>query len=201
VTRAGFIRWIAKPLVWLVGLGIPAALTWGAFQGGLGPDPVETIQEWTGKGALVGLLLTLAVTPLRRATGWNELIRLRRLLGLFAFFLASLHFASYLVFDQMLSVEDIGKDIVEHPWVLAGFTAWMVLVPLAVTSTAGMVRRLGGRRWRTLHSLVYVAAAAGVLHFLWLVKKDVSTPVAFGVVLLVLLVARLPRFARRSRRA
>lgn len=201
MTRAEGIRRIAKPVIWAVGLGIPAGLTWAAFHGGLGPDPVETIQRWTGKGALVGLLLTLAVSPLRRLTGWNELIRLRRLLGLFAFFLGSLHFLSYLVFDQMLSLPDIGADIVEHPWVLAGFTAWLVLVPLALTSTAGMVRRLGGRRWRRLHQLVYLAATAGVLHFLWLVKKDISTPALFGLVLLGLLAARLPRLGGGAPRA
>ncbi|HEX5003848.1 MAG TPA: hypothetical protein VFV65_00930, partial [Gemmatimonadales bacterium] len=106
MTRAEAVRRVAKPLVWAVGLGIPEWLTWGAFQGGLGSDPVETIQRWTGRGALIGLFLTLSITPLRRATGWNEIIRLRRLLGLFAFFLASLHFMSYLIFDQMLAPDE-----------------------------------------------------------------------------------------------
>lgn len=192
------VRRILKPLTWAVGLGIPAWLTWGAFHDGLGSDPVETIQRWTGRGALIGLFLTLAVTPLRRATGWNDVIKLRRLLGLFSFFLASLHLLSYLVFDQMLSPDDILQDVIEHPWVLAGFTAWLLLVPLAITSPVVMVRRLGGARWRRLHQLVYLAAAAGVLHFLWLVKKDASTPALFGAVLVALLALRLPVIASRA---
>ena len=194
MTRAQVIRRVVKPVVWMVGLGIPLRLTWGALHDTLGSDPVRTIQEWTGKGALVGLLLTLAVTPLRRLTGWNELVRLRRLLGTFAFFLATLHLLSYVVFDQSLSLDRITHDVMEHPWVTAGFTAWLLMVPLALTSTTAMVRRLGGRRWQRLHQLIYLSAAGGVLHFLWLVKKDVSTPARFGVVLVLLLAARLPLF-------
>lgn len=198
--RATVVRWVVKPVVWAVGLGIPAGLVWGAFHDGLGSDPVETIQRWTGKGALVGLLLTLAVSPLRRATGWNELISLRRLLGLFAYALATLHVLSYIVFDQSLSLVEIRKDVVEHPWVLAGLSAWLLLTPLAFTSTKGWIRRLGGKRWQRLHQLVYLAAGAGVLHFLWLVKQDVTTPVRFGLVLVVLLAARLPLLASRRAR-
>lgn len=194
MSRAEVVRWVLKPVIWAVGLGIPAWLLWGAFNDGLGSDPVETIQRWTGKGALVGLFLTLAVSPLRRSTGWNDLIRLRRLLGLFSYFLATLHFLSYIVFDQALSLSEIKKDVIEHPWVFAGLSAWLLLTPLAVTSTKGWIRRLGGRRWQRLHKLIYVAAGAGVLHFLWLVKKDVGTPVLFGLVLVALLVARLPRW-------
>jgi sulfoxide reductase heme-binding subunit YedZ len=199
--RAQVIRWIIKPLVWAVGLGIPIRLLWGAFHDALGSDPVRTIQEWTGKGALIGLLLTLAITPLRRFTGWTELIRLRRLLGAFAFFLATLHLLTYLVFDQSLSVALIRDDLMEHPWVAAGFAAWVLMVPLALTSTAGMVRRLGGRRWRRLHQLVYFAAAGGVFHFLWLVKKDVSTPTRFGLILVILLLTRLPAWTARQPRS
>jgi len=194
MTRAQVIRRVVKPVVWMVGLGIPLRLTWGALHDTLGSDPVRTIQEWTGKGALVGLLLTLAVTPLRRFTGWNELVRLRRLLGTFAFFLATLHLLSYVVFDQSLSLDRITHDVMEHPWVTAGFTAWLLMVPLALTSTTAMVRRLGGRRWQRLHQLIYLSAAGGVLHFLWLVKKDASTPAKFGVVLVLLLAVRLPLF-------
>ena len=194
MSRAEVVRWVLKPVIWAVGLGIPAWLLWGAFNDGLGSDPVETIQRWTGKGALVGLFLTLAVSPFRRSTGWNDLIRLRRLLGLFSYFLATLHFLSYIVFDQALSLSEIKKDVIEHPWVFAGLSAWLLLTPLAVTSTKGWIRRLGGRRWQRLHKLIYVAAGAGVLHFLWLVKKDVGTPVLFGLVLVALLVARLPRW-------
>jgi len=191
VTRTQAIRRIVKPLVWMVGLGVPLRLTWGAFHDTLGSDPVRTIQEWTGKGALVGLLLTLAVTPFRRLTGWNEVIRLRRLFGTFAFFLATLHLLSYVVFDQSLSLDRIKHDVMEHPWVTAGFTAWLLMVPLALTSTKAMVRRLGGKRWQRLHQLVYLAAAGGVFHFLWLVKRDTGTPARFGLVLVVLLATRL----------
>ena len=199
MTRAQVIRRVVKPLVWAVGLGIPIRLTWGALHGTLGSEPVRAIQEWTCKGALIGLLLTLAVTPLRRLSGWNELVRLRRLFGTFAFFLATLHLLTYLVFDQSLSVAMIRKDLMEHPWVAAGFAAWVLMVPLAMTSTAGMVRRMGGRRWQRLHQLVYLAAAGGVFHFLWLVKKDVSTPERFGLVLVALLLMRLPAWAVRAR--
>ena len=199
MTRAQVSRQILKPLVWVGGLGIPARLVWGALHGTLGSEPVRAIQEWTGKGALVGLLLTLSVTPLRRLTGWNELIRLRRLLGTFAFFLATLHLLTYLVFDQSLSVAMIRKDLMEHPWVAAGFAAWVMMVPLALTSTTGMVRRLGGERWRRLHQLVYLAAAGGVFHFLWLVKKDATTPERFGLALVALLLMRLPAWAGRAR--
>lgn len=191
MTRAQVIRRIVKPLVWVVGLGVPVRLVWGAFHDSLGSDPVRTIQEWTGKGALIGLLLTLSVTPLRRLTGWNELIRLRRLFGTFAFFLATLHLLTYVVFDQSLSLARIIHDVMEHPWVTAGFAGWLLMVPLALTSTTAMVRRLGGRRWQRLHQLVYLAAAAGVFHFLWLVKKDISTPSRFGLVLVLLLATRL----------
>jgi sulfoxide reductase heme-binding subunit YedZ len=196
MTRTQVVKWVVKPMIWAVGLGIPARLAWGAFHDALGADPVETIQRWTGRGALVGLFLCLAMTPLRRATGWNEAIRLRRLLGVFAFLYASLHVVTYVVFDQSLSLEMIRKDVMEHTWVTAGFVTWLLLVPLAVTSTAGMVRRLGGVRWRRLHQLVYLAAAGGVLHFLWLVKEDVATPARFGAVLVVLLATRLPLWSR-----
>jgi sulfoxide reductase heme-binding subunit YedZ len=191
MTRAQVIRRIVKPVVWAVGLGIPLRLTWGALHDSLGSDPVRTIQEWTGKGTLVGLLLTLSVTPLRRLTGWNELIRLRRLFGTFAFFLATLHLLTYVVFDQSLSLDRIMHDVVEHPWVTAGFAAWLLMLPLALTSTKAMVRHLGGRRWQRLHQLVYLSAAGGVFHFLWLVKKDITTPARFGLVLVVLLATRL----------
>jgi methionine sulfoxide reductase heme-binding subunit len=195
--RSRLVTLVVKPLFWLVALFVPVHLILGAVRADLGADPVETIQIWTGKGALIGLFVTLAISPIRRLTGWNELIRARRLAGLLAFFLATLHFVSYIVFDQSLSATEIVKDVREHPWVTAGFTAWTLLVPLALTSTTGMVRRLGGRTWRRIHQLAYFAAAGGVLHFLWLVKKDVTTPVLFGLVLLVLLVARLPAQVRR----
>jgi sulfoxide reductase heme-binding subunit YedZ len=171
-------------------------LLYGVAASDLGPEPVDTIQRWTGLPALTLLLGSLAVTPLRRLTGWNPLIRLRRPLGLAAYAYAVLHVLSYLVFDQELSAVAIADDIVEHPWVLVGASAFLLLTPLALTSTDASVRRLGGRRWQKLHRLVYPAAILAALHFLWLVKRDVSLPLAYLTVLAVLLGARL--LARRS---
>ena len=194
-------RRVAKVLVFLSAL-VPLALLIRAFVSGelLLTEPVKNIQHRTGTAALILLLLTLAVTPLRRLTGWNEIIKFRRMLGVFAFFYAVLHAFSYFVFDQELSPGAIAADVQEHPWVLLGFTAFTLLIPLAVTSTAGWVRRLGGRRWRGLHQVVYVAAAAAVLHFLWLVKLDVREPVFYAVALVALLSIRLV-YLRRDRRA
>lgn len=175
-----------------------AFLLLGALRGDLGAEPVETIQLATGLAALRLLLASLAVTPLRRLTGWNDLIRLRRPLGLAAFAYVVLHASSYFVFDQELSPALIAADVVEHPWVTAGFGAFLLLIPLAITSTKGWIRRLGGARWNRLHRLVYPAALLAGLHFLWLVKKDLSRPLAYGAVLLVLLGARLAWARRRA---
>lgn len=169
------------PLAWIV-----VALATDRVDG----DQVKFIQHVTGTTALVALFLTLTVTPLRRLTGVNELIRIRRQLGLTAFWYALLHLLSYLVFDQGLSPADIAADIAEHPWVLVGFTAFLMLLTLAVTSTAGWVRRLGGKRWQRLHRLVYPAAVGGVLHYLWLVKKDLKDPLYFAAALAVILLTR-----------
>jgi sulfoxide reductase heme-binding subunit YedZ len=183
-----------------VGAVLPLAwLLFALFTGLVMGDQVKYMQHVTGDTVLTCLMLTLAVTPLRRITGWNEIIRIRRLIGLTAFWYACLHLTTYLVFDQMLDVGEIAKDIEKHPWVLVGFTAFLCLVPLAITSTNGWVRRLGGKRWRRLHRLVYVAAVAGVLHYLWLVKKDISAPLAYGAVLTVLLLSRLWWAAERAR--
>jgi methionine sulfoxide reductase heme-binding subunit len=157
----------------------------------LGANPVEAVLHFTGLWALRLLLATLAVTPLRRLTGWAWLIRLRRMLGLFAFFYAVLHFAVYLVLDRELAFGEIVTDLTKRPYIIVGFAALVLLVPLAVTSTRGWVRRLG-RRWQTLHRLVYVIAILAVLHFCWLVKADLYEPLIYGAVLAVLLAARLP---------
>jgi sulfoxide reductase heme-binding subunit YedZ len=157
------------------------------------------MQHVTGDTILTSLLLTLTVTPLRRLTGWNELIRVRRLIGLTAFWYACLHLSTYLIFDQSLDVGEILADIRKHPWVLVGFTGFLCLVPLAITSTNGWIRRLGGKRWARLHRLVYLAAIAGVLHYWWLVKKDLTYPILYGVLLLLLLLPRVWWAAERSR--
>jgi sulfoxide reductase heme-binding subunit YedZ len=191
VTRAALLSRVIKPGLFGAGL-LP--LTWlvlAAFTGGLGAEPVEKIQQVTGLSTLSLLMLTLGVTPLRRLTGWNEAIRLRRMVGLFAFFYASLHATTYFVFDQSLSLALIVEDVVKHPWVTVGFTSLLMLIPLAVTSTNGWIRRLGGRRWQRLHRLVYPATLGGVLHYLWLVKKDLTGPLLFAAVLGLLFVARM----------
>jgi sulfoxide reductase heme-binding subunit YedZ len=168
-----------------------AALVWGAVTGGLGANPIDKITDETGTWTLRLLMATLAVTPLRRFTGWNEVIRLRRPLGLFAFFYGSLHFCTYLVLDQFFAFPEIVADIAKRPYITVGFTGFVLMVPLAITSTAGWIRRLGGRRWQRLHRLVYVSAAAGVVHYLWLVKADTTRPTRYAAILAVLLLARV----------
>lgn len=199
MTRAALITRVIKPVLYLLAVLPLAWLLFALLTGLVMGDQVKFMQHVTGDTVLTCLMLTLAVTPLRRITGWNEIIRVRRLIGLTAFWYACLHLTTYLVFDQMLDVGEIAEDIEKHPWVLVGFTAFLCLVPLAITSTNGWVRRLGGKRWRRLHRLVYVAAGAGVLHYLWLVKKDISAPLAYGAVLTVLLLSRLWWAAARAR--
>jgi sulfoxide reductase heme-binding subunit YedZ len=193
-------RWL-KPLLFVAAL-IPCAwLIAGLFRNNLGANPVETITHQTGTTALVILLITLSITPLRRFTGWTWLARLRRMSGLFAFFYAVLHFCTWLVFDHFFDWNEIVKDIAKRPYITVGFTAFCLLIPLAVTSTNKMVRRLGVRRWKRLHSLVYVIGTLAVLHFLWLVKADVREPVIYGIVLLALLCLRLPALGRNKPRS
>ena len=193
MTRVELVTRVVKPALYAAALlpltYLVARLAMGQVEG----DQVKFIQHVTGDTVLTSLLLTLSVTPLRRLTGWNELIRLRRLIGLTAFWYACLHLLTYLVFDQALSPSDIAEDIAKHPWVLVGFAGFLMLVPLAITSTKGWVRRLGGKRWQRLHRLVYFAAGAGVLHHLWLVKKDVTAPIYYAVCLAILLAVRLVR--------
>ena len=171
---------------------VPAArLVWLALNDGLGANPIEFVIHSLGTWTLVLLLVTLAITPLRRLTGINTLIRVRRMLGLFAFFYACLHFLAYVGLDQFFDLRQILADIVKRPYITVGFTSFVLLIPLAATSTNGMQRRLGGRRWQRLHRLVYVIAAGGVLHYLWLVKKDITEPVVYALVLILLLGLRL----------
>ncbi len=189
-----------KVMLWLGALVPLGLLGWAIYTGELlQTEPVKNIQHRTGLAALILLFCTLAITPLRRLTGWNDLIRFRRPLGLFAFFYATLHAFSYFVFDQQLSPTGIATDVAKHPWVLVGFTAFILLIPLALTSTKASIRRLGGRRWQRLHQLIYITAALGVLHFLWLVKKDEREPVLYGVVLIALLGLRLVPLERLRR--
>ncbi|HEX7337489.1 MAG TPA: protein-methionine-sulfoxide reductase heme-binding subunit MsrQ [Gemmatimonadales bacterium] len=202
MSRAAVITRVVKPVLYLAATLPLAWLLFALLTGRVMGDQVKFMQHVTGDTVLTCLMLTLAITPLRRLTGWNEIIRIRRLIGLTAFWYACLHLTTYLVFDQSLSLMEIAKDIAKHPWVLVGFAGFLCLVPLAITSTTGWVRRLGGKRWQRLHRLVYVAATAGVLHYFWLVKKDVYWPLMYGLILLLLLSSRvwLAR-ERRTRRA
>jgi len=183
------IYWL-KPAVFLLGLIPLIQLAFNAYAGNLGANPIETITRFTGSWALIILIASLAITPVRRMTGWNELIKFRRMLGLFAFFYAALHFATYMVLDLYFDFSAILKDVLKRPYITVGFTALVLMIPLAVTSTAGMIRRLG-KRWQQLHYLVYGIAILALVHFYWLVKADISRPVQYGLVLAVLLGHRL----------
>jgi sulfoxide reductase heme-binding subunit YedZ len=191
-------RWVrrAKPMLFLLGLAPFAWLLFRVFTGRLSPEPVEDITFATGDWGLRFLLITLAVTPLRALSGFNALIRLRRMLGLFAFFYLCLHFATYLVLDQFFDWSAIVEDIAKRTYILVGLTGFVLLIPLAVTSTDAMMKRLGGRRWKRLHKLVYVTAVAGVVHFLWLVKADISEPMIYIAILVILLGYRIYANAR-----
>lgn len=182
-----------------------ARLVLFAFTDRLGANPIEFITRNTGDWTLYFLCLTLSVTPLRRLSGWNWLIKLRRMLGLFAFFYAALHFTTFLWFDHFFNINEMLKDVVKRPFITVGFTAFVLLIPLAVTSTNGMVRRLGGKRWQALHRVIYVVAPLGILHFWWMKagKHDFEQPILFGSIVAALLIARiywnvvLPRLQRR----
>lgn len=175
-------------------LGLSA---FGLFGLDLGANPVEALLHGLGKWGLKFLLITLAITPLRRWTGWNWLISFRRLLGLFAFFYLVMHFTVYFVLDQTLDVAAVTEDILERPYITLGMTALAMLVPLALTSTRGMMRRLGGR-WKKIHWLIYPAAVLGVWHFYWQVKLDTLEPTLYAAILALLLGTRL--WYRRKRR-
>ncbi len=191
MTQIQWIRWVAKPVLFVLCLVPLAWLVWDGVTDNLGANPVETVRRYTGDWTLRFVLIALTVTPLRRLTGWHVVIRLRRMLGLFAFFYACLHFVSYIWLDQFFMWDAIIEDILDRPYITGGVASFLLLIPLAVTSTNGMVRRLGGRRWQRLHQLVYVIAVLGVIHFLWLVKSDVSEPVIYGAILALLLGFRL----------
>ncbi len=181
--------------VCLMPLGL---LIWRGFTGGVTANPIEFITHTLGWWTLAFLLVTLSVTPLRRLLDTPWLLRLRRMLGLYAFFYASLHFLTWLVIDQFFDWQDIVKDIIKRPFITVGFTAFVLLLPLAATSTNAMVRRLGAARWQLLHRLVYVIATLGVVHFWWLVKRDIREPAVFAIVLTILLGVRLIYAKRKS---
>jgi len=187
---SAFLR---NPKLWVFGICLVPLVRLIVFggSGGLGANPIEFITRSTGTWTLVGLLATLSVTPLRRLTGRAELLRYRRMLGLFTFFYASLHFVTYVWLDQFFDPAAIAKDIIKRPFITVAFTAFVLLIPLAATSTHAMMRRLG-RRWQHLHRLIYPIALLGVIHYLWLVKKDLTEPLIYGAILALLLAVRLP---------
>jgi sulfoxide reductase heme-binding subunit YedZ len=180
-----------KPWVFVACLVPLAWLVWRGVTGELTANPIEDITHRTGDWALRLLLATLAITPLRRMLGWSSLASYRRMVGLFAFFYAALHLSTYLVLDFFFAFDLILDDVIERRYVTAGVAGFMLLLPLALTSTTGTIRRLGGARWRQLHRLVYLAAVAGVVHYLWLVKIDIGPPLVYAAVLAVLLGLRL----------
>ena len=172
----------------LVPLGL---LLWDLFRKQVGPNPLEFATRTTGMLTLIFLSLTVAVTPLRKIFGVNSLVKVRRMLGLFAFFYGALHLLTYVWFDRSWNLISVGQDVVRRPFILAGMTAFILMVPLAITSTNKMIKRLGGKRWVQLHRLVYLAVIAGVVHFWMLVKSDIRLPLTFGFIVLFLLGYRL----------
>ncbi len=203
MTTQQALRFVVKPVVFTASLGPVAWLTWAGFTGNLSVNPLSDLTNETGVWALRFLCLTLAITPLRRLTGWNWVIRFRRMVGLYAFFYGALHFLVYAIADRFAGLDfpdgivawstarnlaaSVGADIYKRPFITIGFTALMLMVPLAVTSTAGWIRRLGGKRWQALHRLVYASAVAGAVHYYWLVKADVSRPLIYGAIVVALL--------------
>jgi sulfoxide reductase heme-binding subunit YedZ len=188
---------VAVFLLALVPLGV---LVWRAFHNGLGANPVEFIQLATGDWTLRFLVFTLCITPFRKLFKLPDLIRFRRLLGLFAFFYVCLHFLTYLGPDQSFDLAAMWKDVYKRPFITVGFLGFVSLVPLAITSTTGWIRRLGGKRWQMLHRLIYLAAVAGVIHYYWKVKSDVRLPLFYAALVAILLLWRLGDwfFKRRS---
>jgi methionine sulfoxide reductase heme-binding subunit len=186
---------VLKVPVFLLCLAPLGLLVWKAYQQELGANPVDVITRSTGKWTLVFLLITLAVTPARKLARLPWLIRFRRMLGLFAFFYGCLHLTTYVWLDKFFDVHAMLHDIAKRKFITAGMTGWFLMLPLAITSTSGWIRRMGGKRWQQLHKLIYLSATAGVVHFIWLVKADLRRPLTYGSVLAVLLAYRLITWA------
>jgi sulfoxide reductase heme-binding subunit YedZ len=184
------IRWF-KPVVFVACLVPLALLGWKAYKGALGANPIEVITHSTGDWILRFLLITLSITPLRKLTGQLWLIRYRRMFGLFAFFYGVLHFLTYIWLDKFFDLHEMLADVAKRRFITIGFTGFVLLIPLAITSTTGWIRRLGGKRWQALHRLIYFSAIAGVIHYIWLVKADLRKPLQYAAVLSLLLGYRL----------
>lgn len=191
---------LLKVGVWVAGLAPLAWCVAGFFQDWLGANPIETLEHVTGFTTLTILLITLMITPIRRLTGWNPVIQLRRPIGLFAFFYACLHFGTWAGLDQTLVWSWMMEDIAKRPYITVGFTGFVLLIPLAVTSTKGWIRRLG-KKWTAIHRLIYVTAALGVIHYYWSVKADVRIPLLLGAIYVALMAFRLAYWARKRARS
>jgi methionine sulfoxide reductase heme-binding subunit len=188
----------AKAAVFLMCLMPLVSLIWRGLHNDLTANPIEFTTRATGDWTLRLLLVTLAITPLRRMIGLPELIRFRRMLGLFAFFYGCLHFTTYIWLDKFFDLAEMWKDVSKRPYITVGFLGFTLLIPLAVTSTAGWIQRLGGRRWQLLHRAIYISAMAGVIHYYWLIKSAVIRPLAYGAIVAALLLWRLAgQFRRR----
>ncbi|MCC6588466.1 MAG: sulfoxide reductase heme-binding subunit YedZ [Bryobacterales bacterium] len=188
---------VAKAAVFFLSLVPLGYFVWGALADRLGPNPIEAITRGTGDWTLRSLLLTLAITPARKLLGRPELIRYRRMLGLFAFFYGFLHLVTWVWLDKFFDVGEMWKDVAKRKFITVGMMAFVAMAPLAITSTAGWIRRMGGKRWQLLHRLIYVSAIGGVIHYWWLVKSDIRSPAMYGAIAAVLLGARL---AMRNRK-
>ncbi len=188
-----------KLALFLAALVPLAGLGWKALHDGLGANPIEVITHSTGDWTLRLILATLAITPLRRLTRQPWLIGVRRMIGLFAFFYGTLHFLTYIWLDKFFDLHEVLKDVAKRPFITVGFSAFVLLIPLAITSTTGWIRRLGGKNWQRLHRLVYLTAILGVIHYWWLVKADVRKPEQYAVMLTILLLYRAASWASEKR--
>jgi sulfoxide reductase heme-binding subunit YedZ len=201
------VRWVLKPMAFVAGLAPFGWLVWAVVTNNLSVNPLSDITLFTGDWAIRFICITLAITPLRRLTGWQPLNRFRRMAGLFAFFYATTHFLIYVIADRFAGLDfpdgivslttarnliaSVGEDIYKRPFITVGFFAWLCMVPLALTSTTGWIRRLGGRRWQALHRLIYIVGIAAVVHYWWLVKIDTRPPLRYGLIVGGLLAARV----------
>jgi methionine sulfoxide reductase heme-binding subunit len=199
MTQTQWARRVIKPAVFLACLIPISQLVYGAFWGDLGANPVETITNTTGIWTLRLIVITLVISPARWLTKWNTIIQFRRMLGLFAFFYGTMHFMTYFILDRSLIFTDLWEDVIKRPYITMGFSAFVLLIPLALTSTKGWIRRLGGYRWNLLHRLIYVSAILAVIHYWWKVKLDTTYPRYYALVVAALLGVRVWRaIARRQ---
>ncbi len=199
MTQKQTIKWIVKPTIFLASLLPAIILTWQLLNDELSANPIDDITDATGTWILRFLCITLAVTPLKKISGWNWVGQFRRMLGLFAFFYASLHFTTYIYLDQFFDWESIVEDVAKRPFITVGFASFALLIPLAVTSFNKAIKWLGGKRWKWLHRLVYLISIGGVIHYLWLVKADKQRPMTYGGIVLILLGIRIYYYFRSKK--